>query len=76
MWKAIGDRLKRPHYLSSLDHEQKIRCSIQRKNIGKYSFLNRTIHHWVQLSAVVLGTLPCKTITFKKRVKKVTMELS
>jgi hypothetical protein len=24
-WKASGDRMKRPHYLSRVDHEQKIR---------------------------------------------------
>jgi len=23
-WKAIGDRLQRPHYLSRVDHERKI----------------------------------------------------
>jgi hypothetical protein len=24
-WKAVGDRLQRPHYLSRVDHERKIR---------------------------------------------------
>jgi hypothetical protein len=42
-WKAIGDRLKRPHYLSRVDHEHKIRSRRQRTDIGKYSFVNRTI---------------------------------
>jgi hypothetical protein len=74
-WKPIGDRLKRPHYLSRVDHERKIRSRRQRTDIGKYSFVNRTIQHWNQLPAEVLGILPCKPITFKKRVRKVIIEL-
>jgi hypothetical protein len=38
-------------------------------------FQNRTIQHWNQLPAQVLGILPCKPITFKKRVRKVIIEL-
>ena len=38
-WKAIGDRLKRPYYLSRVDHERKIRNRRQRTDIGKYSFV-------------------------------------
>ena len=75
VWKAIGDRLQRPHYLSRVDHERKIRSRRQRSDIGKYSFVNRTIKHWNQLPAEVLGNLPCKQITFKKRVRKVIIEL-
>ena len=48
----------------------------QRTDIGKYSFVNRTIQHWNQLPAKVLGILPCKTVTFKKRVRKVIIELN
>ena len=44
-WKSIGDRLKQPHYLSRIDHERKIRTRRQRMDIGKYSFVNRTIQH-------------------------------
>jgi len=43
---------------------------------GKYSFVNRTIQHWNQLPAEVLGILPCKPITFKKRVRKAIIELN
>jgi len=42
-WKAIGDRLQQPNYLSRVDHEQKIRNRRQRMDIAKYSFVNRTI---------------------------------
>ena len=42
-WKAIGDRLQRPNYLSRVDHEQKIRNRRQRRDDGKYSFVNRTL---------------------------------
>jgi len=65
-WKRIGDRLQRPHYLSKVDHEMKIRSRRQRKDIGRYSFVHRTIQHWNQLPAEALGILPCKSITFKK----------
>ena len=75
-WKPIGDRLQRPHYLNRVDHERKIRSRRQRKDIWKYSFVNRTIQHWNQLPAEVLGILPCKPITFKKRVRKVILELN
>ena len=45
-------------------------------DIGKYYFVNRTIQHWNQLPAEVLGVLPCKSITFRKRVRKVIIELN
>ena len=75
-WKSIGDRLERPHYLSRVDHERKIRSRRQRTDMGKYYFVNRTIQHWNQLPVEVLGILPCKPITFKKRVRKVIIELN
>jgi hypothetical protein len=75
-WKAIGDRLQRPHYLSRVDNERKIRNRRQRTDIGKYSFVKRTIQDWNQLPAEVLGTLPCKPNTLKKRVRKAIIEVS
>jgi len=57
-WKLVGDRFERPHYLSRVDHERKIRSRRQMKDIGKDSFVNRTIQHWNQLPAEVLGILP------------------
>jgi hypothetical protein len=75
-WKAIVDRLQRPHYLSRADHERKIRSRRQRKDIGKYSFVNRTIQDRNQLLAEVLGSLPCKPNTLKKRVRKAIIEVS
>jgi len=68
--------VQRPHYLSRVYHERKIRSRRQRTDVGKYSFVNRTTQHWNQLPGEVLGTLPCKPITFKKRVKKVITELN
>ena len=75
-WKPIGDGLKQPHYMSRVDHERRIRSRRQRTDIGKYSFVKRTIQHWNQLPAEVLGILPCKPITFKKRARKVIIELN
>ena len=70
-WKAIGDRLERPYYLSRVDHDWKIRNRRQRTDIGEYSFVNRTIRLWNRLPAEILGTLPCKPNTFRKRIRKV-----
>jgi hypothetical protein len=70
-WKFIGDRLQRPNYLSGIDHDWKIRNRRQRADIGKYSFVNRTIRLWNRLPAEILGTLPCKPSAFRKRVRKV-----
>jgi len=68
--------IKRPHYLSRVDHERKIRSRRQRTDIGKYYFVNRTFQDWNQLPAEVLGTLPCKPNTLKNRVRKVINEVS
>jgi len=75
-WKTIGDRKQRQHYLSRVDHERKIRSRWQRTDIGKYSFVNRTIQHWKQLPAEMLGSLLCKPVMFKTRVRKVIIEIS
>jgi len=53
--KAIRDRLRRPYYLSRVDHVRKITDRKQRTDIGKYSFVNRTIKYWNQLIAKTLG---------------------
>ena len=44
-WKAIGDRLLKPCYLSRDDHNQNIRTRKQITDVGKYSFLNRIIRN-------------------------------
>jgi hypothetical protein len=70
VWKAVGDRLQTPCYLSSGDHGKKIRRRKQGTDIVKYSFVNRTIMLWSQLPEDALGTLSCKASSFKKRVRK------
>jgi len=66
-WKAIGDRLQRPHYLSRADQERKISSRRQRTDLRIYSFVNRAIQDRNQLPARVLGTIPCKPNTLKKK---------
>jgi hypothetical protein len=70
-WKATGDRLQRPNYLSRVDHEQNIRNMRQRTDIGIYSYVNRTMRLWNRLPAEISGTLPCKPNAFRKRVRGV-----
>jgi hypothetical protein len=69
-WKAIGERLQEPCYLSRIDHDQKIRTRKQKADSGKYSFVNRTIKLWNNLPAEALVTFPSKPHIFRKRVRK------
>jgi len=69
--KAIWDRLLKPCYKSRDDHNPKIRTRKQRTDVGKYSFVNRTIKSWNQLPAGLLASFPCKPNTFRKRTKNV-----
>jgi len=59
-WKAIGDRFLKPCYLSREVHNRKIRTMKERTDVGKYSFLNRTIKCWNQLPAGLLVSFHCK----------------
>jgi len=68
-WKAIRDRLRRSYYLSRVDHIRKIRDRKKRRDIRKYSFVNRTIKNWNQIPAEALGTFPCKPKIFRNRVR-------
>jgi hypothetical protein len=70
-WKAVGDRLQTPCYLSRGDHGKKIRNRKQRTEIGKYSFVHRTLQLWNELPEDALGILSCKPNSFRKRVRKV-----
>jgi hypothetical protein len=42
-----------------------------RTDVGKFSFVNRTIAEWNQLPEGAIGTSPVKTHIFRKRVRKV-----
>ena len=59
-WKAKGDRLLKPCYLSREDHNRKIRNRKQRTDVGKYSFVNRTIKSWNHLPAGLLASFSSK----------------
>jgi len=69
-WKAIGDRLQAPSYLSRVDHYWKIRARKPRTDIGNYCFVNRTITDWNKLPEGAIGTSHGKTHIFKTRVRK------
>jgi hypothetical protein len=70
-WKTIGDSLQVPSYVSRVDHHWKIGARKQRTDIGKYSFVNRSITDWNQLPEGSIGTSPGKTQIFKTRIRKV-----
>jgi hypothetical protein len=58
-WKDIGDRLQAPYYLSRVDYFWKIRARMIRTDIGKFSFVNRTIAEWNQLPEGAIRTPSC-----------------
>jgi hypothetical protein len=68
-WKDIGDRSQAPSYPSKVDHCWKIRT-----DIGKFSFVNRTISDWNRLPEGAIGTSLVKTHVFRKRVGKVVYQ--
>ena len=70
-WKAIRNRILKPFYLNKEDRNRKIRTSKQRTDVGKYSFINRTIQCWNQLPGGLLSSFPCKINTFRKMVKNI-----
>jgi hypothetical protein len=65
------DKLQAPYYLSRVDHFWKIRVRMIKTDVGKFSFLNRTIAEWNQLPEGAIGTSPVETHTFRKKVRKV-----
>ena len=70
-WKTIKDRLRAPRDLSRVDHKWEIRARNQRKDVGIYSFVNRTITDWNQLTEGQIGALTSNTFSFRHTVRKV-----
>ena len=70
-WKEIKDRLQAPSHLSRIDHYWKIKARKQKTDIGKYSFVNRSITDWNKLPKGAIGTSNGKTYIFKTRLRKV-----
>jgi hypothetical protein len=70
-WKDIGDMLQTPYYQSRVDHCWKIRFRKIRTDVGKFSFVNRTITDWNRLPERAIGTSLVKTHVFRKRVREV-----
>jgi hypothetical protein len=60
-----------PRVYFLVNHNCKIRARKQSTDVGKYSFVNRTITDWNQLSEGEIGALTGNTSSFRKRVRKV-----
>jgi hypothetical protein len=71
VWKDIGGRLQTPYYRSRVDHSWKMRSREIRTDVGKFSFVNKTIADWNRLPKGAIGTSLVKTHVFRKRVRKV-----
>jgi hypothetical protein len=70
-WKYIRERLQAPYYRSRVDHCWKIKSRKIKTDVGKFSFVNRTIADWNRLPEGAIGTSLVKTHVFRKRVRKV-----
>jgi hypothetical protein len=70
-WKDIGDSLQSPYYRSKVEHCWKIRPRKIRTDVGKLSFVNRTVSDWNRLPEGAFGTSLVQTHIFRKRVRKV-----
>ncbi|KAJ4451170.1 hypothetical protein ANN_02612, partial [Periplaneta americana] len=57
-WVDITARLEKPTYYGRNDHDFKIKCRKQKTDVGKFSFLNRTINDWNDLPAAVFEGCP------------------
>jgi hypothetical protein len=69
-WKYIGDTLQARYYRSRLDHCWKIESRKIRTDVGKFSFVNRTIADWNRLPEGAIGTSLVKTHVFRQRIRK------
>ena len=54
----------------TVDHVPKISDKKRRTDIGKYSFVNRTVKNWNQQPAETFGTFLCKLKIFRNRLRK------
>lgn len=64
-WAEVRARLSKPTYVARKDHSSKIRQRKQRTDVGKFSFVNRTVLNWNKLPAAVLKTFPHSVKNFK-----------
>jgi hypothetical protein len=62
----IKRRLYMPTYYGRGDHRFKIKLRQQQTDVGKFSFLNRTIVDWNQLPAAVFEGSPMNLCKFKR----------
>jgi hypothetical protein len=59
-----------PCYPNRVGHERKIRSRKKRTDIGKYSFVNRSMQLWNQLPADALGTIPVNQVILERGLGK------
>jgi hypothetical protein len=69
-WVDIKRRLYMPTYYGRGDHSFKIKLRQQRTDVGKFSFLNRTIVDWNQLPAAAFEGSPLNLCRFKRNLRK------
>jgi hypothetical protein len=69
-WVDIKRRLYMPTYYGRGDHRFKIKLRQQLTDVGKFSFLNRTIVDWNELPAAAFEGSPLNLCRFKRNLRK------
>ena len=68
-WDDIGHRIGTPSYLGRKDHGEKVKIIESRRDVGKYSFIRRTICDWNRLDENKITPLPGDLYKFKIRLQ-------
>ncbi len=69
-WAEITKRLGSPSRVGRNDHTCKIKSRGQRSDVGKYSYVNRTIKNWNEIPAAVVEPFPGSVGVFRRRLNQ------
>ena len=69
-WKEMCDRLKSPNFIGKNDHCYKVYIDASKKDVGKYSFLSRTVKEWNELPEVILNPFPRTHKILRQRIEQ------
>ena len=69
-WKEMRDRLKSLDFVDKNDHSYKVYIDASKKDVGKYSFLSRTVKEWNELLEVILNPFPRTHKILRQRIEQ------
>lgn len=69
-WRELGTRMLKPGFLARGDHNEKVMERMAVTDVGRYSFVNRTIGEWNKLDGRILKEMPKSVKEFRNRIFK------